>query len=865
MGVCLLMTFREQPATERSGSTPGTALYGVRVTHEAESGLAACSLLSWGTDHGIHLDPVAADAVVHLLALSGAKVRDGLPEATPDLVRALLLEALPQFLSVAPGEEGAALAVLRVLADRTRADGRLNTKRHARLREAIDTCADEHLWVMCVPRELTLSRFWGGLLRARGVDVRDAKAVRGELAELARLPYAERAVLLSLPDATEAVESDAGSVCAGAAAWALGPYRRGLAMERQVAAAMVLGQRLALYLTKSDEAPWVLDLLGSEQVARLMDADGVDEWTEAVTEAGLRVARRWSFGPAELPTAALPAPGPRPDDMALFTAVGDVVEEYDILRGEEPFAPPHPLPADRDGFVSALCGSGLLAPAAQLAASPPADADAEGVDIALTTGFLVLDPEGRPQPGPSLEAWRERDAGELAALAVRALVELCARLGTDPDFGEDFRGEILGGLMALHCAAGETRSVAREAALAADWMVPPEASLAAPVRGLGDSTESQESGCTAETYRLPSLPELERLLQLGPLDELDAAELAPAARRLAGRLDRLAAAGVVWRRGDAYGLTPLAAAVLREALLLAYGGGWSPSTGESARETGGSAADDSEGQGWTPFSVAERFPTVEAMVAMDATRLVAAARQWDEPAAHRVLHQWVAGGEGPEARWPRLLAALAAPSPTLGSARTGRPPSSVDPLGHRRLVAQTLPDAPPGLLAGYVGDPVLGAWAAEVLRAAGEAVEEEAVPLSSRLLWRLDRLHALAVPAWRASFALGEIPEDEEAPPEGADGGLATPELDALHEGFEQMATGWPGGASALVSDLARADPATASRALRLLSDHPDEEIARPAALAYEECEKAYLAQVHPTQSAERRKGGGRKKSKKRR
>ncbi|MFF6785806.1 hypothetical protein [Streptomyces sp. NPDC012510] len=822
------------------------------MTREAESGLATHALLSWSTERGERLDPVAADAVLHLLALSGAKVRDGLPEATPDLVRAVLLEALPQFLSVTPGEEGAALGVLRALADRTRAGGRLNAKRHARLREAVDECAEEHLRVMCDPCELTLPRFWGGLLRSRGVDVRDAQAVRGELEELGRLPYAERVRLLSLPDATDAGEPDAGSPAAVPAAWALGPYRRGLAMERQAAAAVALGQRLALSLTESDEAPWAPDLLGSEQVARLMDADGLDEWTEAVTKAGLRVGRRWSLGPAELPSAALPAPGPRPDDMALVTAVGQVVEQYDILRGEELFAPPHPLPGDRDGLVAALCGSGLLAPAAQLAASPPADVDTDGVDSALTTGFLVLDPEGRPRPGPSLEAWRERDVGELAALAVRALVELCARLDDDPDLGDGFEGKTLGDLMALHCAAGETRSVARDAAVAADWVVPPEASLAAPVRGPKDSTELEEPGCTVETYRLPSLPELERLLQMGQLDGQDAIELAPEAQRLVDRLDLLAAAGAVWRRGDAYGLTPLAAAVLREALLLAYGGGWPPRAGEPTRETDGAAAGDSEGHGWTPSSVADRFPTMEAVVAMDAARLVPAARQWDDPAAHRVLSQWVAGGEGP-LRWPSLLAALAAPAP----------PTEL--RDHRRLVALTLPDAPPELLAGHLGDPVLGAWAAEVLRAVGETVEEEAVPLSSRLLWRLDRLHALAVPARRASFALYEVPEDEEEPQEGTGGSRPTPELGALYEGLEQMAIGWPGGAPALVSDLARADPATASHALQLLSDHPDEEIAGPAALAYEECEKAYLAQVRQTQPTTRRKGGGRSRGKKRR
>lgn len=134
-----------------------------------------------------------------------------------------------------------------------------------------------------------------------------------------------------------------------------------------------------------------------------------------------------------------------------------------------------------------------------------------------------------------------------------------------------------------------------------------------------------------------------------------------------------------------------------------------------------------------------------------------------------------------------------------------------------------------------------------------------------RTQWRLEGLHALAVPAMRVFFALGKVLEDEEAPSEGAGGGLLTPELSSLYEGFEQMATGWPGGAPALMSDLARADPGTASRALQLLSDHPDKGIARPAALAYEKCEKAYLAQVRQAQSPARGKGGGRNKGKKRR
>ncbi|NBM20060.1 hypothetical protein [Streptomyces sp. GC420] len=77
---------------------------------------------------------------------------------------------------------------------------------------------------------------------------------------------------------------------------------------------------------------------------------------------------------------------------------------------------------------------------------------------------------------------------------------------------------------------------------------------------------------------------------------------------------------------------------------------------------------------------------------------------------------------------------------------------------------------------------MLGAWAAELLRAAGKTVEEEAVPLSSRRLRRLDRLDALAVPAWRASFDPREAPEDEEAPSEAARGSLPTPELGSMYE-----------------------------------------------------------------------------------
>ncbi|MEU9456638.1 hypothetical protein [Streptomyces sp. NPDC048277] len=78
------------------------------------------------------------------------------------------------------------------------------------------------------------------------------------------------------------------------------------------------------------------------------------------------------------------------------------------------------------------------------------------------------------------------------------------------------------------------------------------------------------------------------------MDENDVAELEPEAHRPAARLDALAGAGVVWRSGDAYGLTPLAAVVLREALLLAHGGGWPPRAAHPGPDGGRDDAGDGE-------------------------------------------------------------------------------------------------------------------------------------------------------------------------------------------------------------------------------------------------------------------------------
>ncbi|WP_206697725.1 hypothetical protein [Streptomyces sp. WAC00263] len=770
--------------------------------------LAVGSLVAWGAERGEALDPVAADAVVHLLALSGAKVRDGLPEATPDLVRVVLLEALPQFLPVSACAEGAALEVLRVLADRTRVDGRLNAKRHTRLREAVDACAGEHQRLMTDPRELTSARFWDGLLRARGVDVRNADAVEAGLEELSRLPYAERAALLCLPEA-------AGSGAPFAQTWALGPYRRGLAVQRQTMAAALLGQQLTLALMRSDEAPWILGLLGEARVERLMEAEGPDTWLRASTDAGLEAARRWAAVDAVAGSAQrvpLPVPGPRLLDAALVTAVGDIADRYAESYGDELFAVPHPLPKDRARCVALLRDSGLLAPAARLAEAPPqdADADAEEVRFALLTDFLDRDAQGALCAGPSLEVWRQGDEAELVALAVRALVGLCERIGADAELGVEYEGEVLGDVVGLCAAGGQVRSVARDAAVAADWVVSPTAEIDAPVEVVGEE---------AVPYELPPVPELERLLRIGELDERDVADLEPSARLLVGRLDLLAEAGVVWRRGDAYGLTPMAAALVREALMLAHGGGWPTRDGERA-----------------PMAAAERFPTMEAVLALDADRLVAGAQNWEEHAAHRVLHQWLAAGNG--MRWPELLAALAAP--VQGMSRGDR----------RRLVARMLPDAPAEQLIEYTGDPLLGAWAAQVLRAAGQDVAEESVPLSSRLLWWLERLQDYAAPAWRETISAS-----------GDDTG--TPEVAAFYEEFDRCAEAWPDGGAEFLAELARAEPFSAEHILELLEGHPDGEVARQAEQARAACEKAHHERTRELQSAPGRGRGG-KSAKKR-
>ncbi|HWM95648.1 MAG TPA: hypothetical protein VNO54_01205, partial [Streptosporangiaceae bacterium] len=77
--------------------------------------LGTAPLLGWASQHGDPLDPRAAQAVVGLLALSGARRRTGLPEPAPELVKELMLVLLPLYVSAIPAELAGYPAVLVAL------------------------------------------------------------------------------------------------------------------------------------------------------------------------------------------------------------------------------------------------------------------------------------------------------------------------------------------------------------------------------------------------------------------------------------------------------------------------------------------------------------------------------------------------------------------------------------------------------------------------------------------------------------------------------------------------------------------------------------------------------------------------------
>ena len=133
-------------------------------------------LLDWGCRHGDPLEPRAAEAVVGLLALSGARRRTGLPEPAAELVKELMSSCC-RCTSAPSRPIWPVPAVLVALIGHTHAAGKLNAKRRDRLIAEVETLRPQFESAMTSPRRVTWARLYSQLLRAEGVDAADPQAV----------------------------------------------------------------------------------------------------------------------------------------------------------------------------------------------------------------------------------------------------------------------------------------------------------------------------------------------------------------------------------------------------------------------------------------------------------------------------------------------------------------------------------------------------------------------------------------------------------------------------------------------------------------------------------------------------------------
>ncbi|MGI5518614.1 hypothetical protein [Streptomyces sp. CA-106131] len=640
--------------------------------------LDLASFLAWAERRGTALDARAAEAVLGLLALSGARRRPGVPEPTEELVEELLHTLLPLYVSATEAELPSFLAAVVALADRTHEAGRLNAKRHARLVARVQELAEGFTQMMTSPQRVTWARLYGNLLRAEGVEAADARAVAAWLEAFAARPYAQRQTALGLAVA------DGPLAAAG--------WLRALTGERSRQARSLLAGRLqAVALGEqvrppSGQAPLIPEApqgepdVPQEQEDAWYDAQaGVlsDRWTAAGLDALLR-------GPyAHLaPGAGSHAP--------LVGIVGELAAQHLEMFGPNPSPlPPPPLPASPEEQAAQLRAAPLPQALAQAAANPDT-ADEQVRELALASGFLTVDADGAPFPGPAAEVWQHGGPAELAGLALDLLGALLAQLAEDEETAEEFPGEHLGPLYFLYQQAGVAQSVARQAAQEELWIVP-----------LGHQSAPDASVPATGPYELPAPEALSAVTGIPALNEADREDLQPAAARLARVMDRLAGLGIAERTGDALTLTPLGSALLRDALLLGAGG-----------------ADDGA------------FPTQAQVRTWAADLLVAAAQHWPPTAARQVLGDWLTerGADG----WPALLAALAATRPG---------PDAADRRALLGLLDLTA--APAHALHAQLADPVLGGHAERALRERGLTPDASAVPSAARAVLLLDELEAV--------------------------------------------------------------------------------------------------------------------------
>ncbi|MFF9199724.1 hypothetical protein ACF09L_31425 [Streptomyces sp. NPDC014779] len=379
-------------------------------------------------------------------------------------------------------------------------------------------------------------------------------------------------------------------------------------------------------------------------------------------------------------------------------AAGPLLGDHDVAQGIGTVAQ-----ALLDRWTAAGLAEGLAGPYAHLAPGPDDFPHLVLADALLDEHLDYYGDPAVPLPppesgattgaGPAGDADVEADADLLAA-AVDALA------GPDGEDSGPYGGEAAHLLYTLYQRGCSAESVARRAAEFEDWTVDPDLEDApVPVPPPG-----------SPAYTTPDPGELARLLGTPGLTDADRARLDKPARELAAVVDRLAATGLVFRHGDAFGLTARGCAAVRYLL--------------AVRRV--------------------QVPDAADTAAWPAATLVAAAEGWPPAPAGRVLGAWLAARDGADAAWSELFDAV-------GTVNAG----TSDAASTRALLALLDWSAvPSGALHAALADPVAGARAAAELTARGEPVDPGAVPAAARALAVLDALPAKKGPleARRTAF-----------------------------------------------------------------------------------------------------------------
>ncbi|MFJ3103611.1 hypothetical protein [Streptomyces sp. NPDC086835] len=686
--------------------------------------------LTWvSRERGAALPVRTTDAVLTMLALRGAERRAGVPEPTPQLVRQVLHEDLPQLLYAGDEELDAVPVLLTALADRVRAAGRLNAKRHAKLVAAVEEAVPEFRRAMADPLNLTWPRWYASLMSADGVDRDDADAVRAWLATHESTPHADRPALpeplhrSDLADRTFSVRARLAEALLEAFA-------------RDTSAASPPGPLLPAPPLDADRPD---DALTGE--LDHIAAELTDRWTAAGLEGAL-TGRHASLapGPEAVPHASL---------------ADHMLDEHLDYYGDSavPLPPPAAVPAPDEI-------QGLLHAAPLPAALASGTFDDELREVSERCGL----------PGPASDVWTEGTPQELLELAADLLAAQAERLPpvTGPDDAYSFDAAHI--LYSLYERGSTPDSVARKICDAKDDGVAPELEDApAPVPGSAPAA-----------YETPSPEELSALLGMPGRTEEDRAEIDAPAKGLAAVVDQLARTGCVFRTGDTYGLTPLGAAVMRHVITVGH----------------------------------VAAPDQETVAGWDAAQTVAAVRHWPTQLAASALAAFADRHGGTDQAWGELLSAVAAArSEDANAARTAEYFAQLDRAG-----------VPTTALRAALGDPVTGAAARRLLLSRGESVPEDAVPLGARATVLVEELDQ----RWIDDM-LVHVKRRDDSGDNGIPGPADIPPTTLL-PAFDTAAAAWPGGATALLSALATADPATSLRVLDSLhTHHPDRTVAAAA------------------------------------